>query len=69
MRSVHTRQPSVHRKPSASPMNGQLSLFGALCPTCGQGSGYVRRRRGKITLRCVRCDGPAIDVTCGCAGM
>jgi hypothetical protein len=53
----------------ADALEGQLTLFGGLCPACGGTQAYVRRMRPRQTfvLRCVTCDAPVRDVMCGCA--
>jgi hypothetical protein len=51
----------------ANVLNGQLSLFGGLCPACGVTPAYVQYRRRVIRLlRCVTCHAPVEDLSCGC---
>jgi hypothetical protein len=52
----------------SQPMNGQYALFGGLCPACGEVPAYVGyKRRVTRLLKCVICDQPVKDLSCGCA--
>jgi hypothetical protein len=47
-------------------IDGQLVLFGGLCPACGVTSAYVKYQRRIIKiLLCAQCDQAVQDLACG----
>jgi hypothetical protein len=49
-------------------MDGQLVLFGGLCPSCGVTSAYVKYRKRVIRiLLCMTCNQVVEDLSCGYA--